>query len=70
MSGTAGVECHLDGSNVIDTCIVTNEYPVGLGLGATIETLFSGKVTIAPVDIAGKATAHRSLMQAVNFRVD
>ncbi len=67
VSGLSSLECYVTGDHAIDACIVTHEFPLGVGFGATLEALFDGHMVISDTDGQGNPTAHRVLRQTIRW---
>ncbi|CAL4869312.1 hypothetical protein MMA231_03604 (plasmid) [Asticcacaulis sp. MM231] len=69
VEGTTRVNCYIGSDHVLDVCVVRHEFPIGYGIGASVQAFFSGQVTIAKVDAAGVDTANKILDLSVNFKI-
>ena len=66
MEGKATIDCYITTRHQIDTCVVS-EFPIAAGFGPTLESFFSGRVSVGDLDAKDQPTAQRRLLFRVNW---
>ncbi len=66
IEGSATIDCYVSTHHEIDACVL-REFPRAQGFGATLETFFSGKVSVSETDGDGQTTAQRRVYMMVNW---